>query len=403
MNNKLRYISISHKSASLAKRERYHISGCEKKEWLDLIRHSFNDIRGLLVLITCNRTEIYFESDITNSRELRDFIIHLKQDHNVDSVKNLFVCSNNSEDTMAHLLEVSTGLASTVLGDAEIIHQIKTAYNQSRKYNLQGSLLERCMQSVFKSHKRISNETRFRDGTTSVAYKSLKVITNTFDKSIHDSLKILFIGAGDIVKQLFNYNNKFGFNSVHIANRTVENAKTLIQSFGGEIYDWEKVVSNDISSFDVVVSAVSNRPNLLKSLGGRSGKTLLIDLAVPGNIDKNLVSDRNIDYYDLDTISAVLKETQSKRLTEIGKVESIIRDERMEYKTWLENASTRKLLADYKHEVNQWVTAYVEHECETTPMEVKQLATNRIVRRSLKHDGKKISEREMRMIVEEHL
>ena len=101
-----------------------------------------------------------------------------------------------------------------MLGDAEIIHQIKKAYHFSIAHKLQGSLLERALQTVFKTHKRISNETAFRDGTTSVAYKSLKVIRDCYSKTDAKSKKILFIGAGDIVKQLYKYNNKFNYNNI---------------------------------------------------------------------------------------------------------------------------------------------------------------------------------------------
>jgi glutamyl-tRNA reductase len=183
MDTSLQYISISHKTASVIQREDYHISEEEKPRLVHLMHDTFIDLKGLFILSTCNRTEIYFESSIISASTIRDFFIIYKVNSVSKASKKLFHFSNNTEDTIRHLLQVSSGLESLVLGDAEIIHQIKKAYQFSMAHQLQGSLLERALQTVFKSHKRTSNETNFRDGTTSVAYKSLKVLRDTYGKT----------------------------------------------------------------------------------------------------------------------------------------------------------------------------------------------------------------------------
>ena len=244
MNKSLRFISISHKTASVTQREEFHIPEEEKSDLVKLIFDVFPEISGLLLLVTCNRTEIYFESEVIYANTLLDFIIDLKTKQNNPVAKKLFDAGNSTEDTVRHLLKVTSGLASSVLGDAEIVHQIKKSYQFSIEHKLQGSLLERAMQTVFKSHKRISNETHFRDGTTSVAYKSLKVLSNTFDKASLKTKKILFIGAGDIVKQLFKYNSKFKFNNIYVSNRTEEKARILSKLHNIKVFPWDKVQRN---------------------------------------------------------------------------------------------------------------------------------------------------------------
>ena len=217
MNKILRFISISHKTATVAQRERYFISEIEKEAIYREIKTSFPDVSGLLILVTCNRTEFYFESEVASSSQMLDFFIAKKINAQDASAPGLFNKSDNTASTLRHLLTVSSGLSSQVLGDADIVHQIKKAFRQSIGYQLQGSLLERAMQSVFKAHKRISNETEFRDGTTSVAYKALKVVLETFRGDHPVSKKILMIGTGDIVKQLLKYNAKFNFSNLHIS------------------------------------------------------------------------------------------------------------------------------------------------------------------------------------------
>ena len=148
MDNRLRYISISHKSAALKAREQYHFSDAEQKAWTEKIRANFQDIQGLLVLVTCNRTEIYFESKNTTADEILHFIVNGTIAKSQNRSANYFSTSDDTLKSVEHILKVSSGLASSVLGDSEIIHQIKMAYQQSCQAQLQGSLLERCMQSI---------------------------------------------------------------------------------------------------------------------------------------------------------------------------------------------------------------------------------------------------------------
>ena len=401
MNKSLRFISISHKTASVTQREEFHIPEEEKSELVKLISDAFPDISGLLLLVTCNRTEIYFESEVICANTLLDFIIDLKTKKNNPVTKKLFDAGNSTEDTVRHLLKVTSGLASSVLGDAEIVHQIKKAYQFSIAHKMQGSLLERAMQTVFKSHKRISNETHFRDGTTSVAYKSLKVINDTFDQGSSKSKNILFIGAGDIVKQLFKYNSKFEFTNILISNRTEGRAKTLAKIHHCKVYDWKKVITNDFEGIDVIVSAASNCPKLVHNLPITDRKVLLIDLALPSNIDKNLADHKNILCYDLDSISVDLEETKEKRFAAIGEVGKIITEELEVYNEWLHGAPLRAFLAEHKIIVNQGVKDFFNSRTEEINPENIKLVTDRIMRKLRKQTSVPIPQEKIKAVVAE--
>lgn len=355
MKKSLRFISISHKTASTAQREKYHISENEKEQITKLVCTSFPDVSGLFILATCNRTELYFESVSTTANSIIDILISFKATQNTQTERVLFQSSNDTKQTIKHLLKVSSGLKSLVFGDAEIISQIKKAHQFSISHKLQGSLLERALQTVFKTHKRISNETNFRDGTTSVAYKALKVIKETYNKTSAKSKKILFIGAGDIVKQLFKYNAKFNYNNIYVSNRSVEKAILLAQSNQCKTYPFENVIDNNFEGFDVVISAAGNCPNLIKETTNSNKTLLLIDLAVPCNIDKKLEQQNHIKFHDLDSISFELEETKEHRLAATDKVNAIIKEEISSYCEWLQNAPLRALLAEFKIKVNSKV------------------------------------------------
>ncbi len=401
MNKSLRFISISHHTASVTQREIYHIPEEEKSDLVARICPVFTDISGLLLLVTCNRTEIYFESETTSAQVVRNFLIDLKARKSTAENKQLFSFGNETEETVRHLLKVTSGLVSSVLGDAEIVHQIKKSYQFSIAHQLQGSLLERAMQTVFKSHKRISNETHFRDGTTSVAYKSLKVISDTFDKASLKTKKILFIGAGDIVKQLFKYNAKFNFRNIYVCNRTEHRAIALANTNECKTYNWQRVLDNDFKGFDVIISAASNCPQLVKQVPQNSNKVLLIDLAMPCNIEKSLAQNEHIVFYDLDTISVDLEETKEKRFAAIGEVTGILTEELTMYTEWLQEAPLRAFLAEYKIIVNQKVVQYFDDNSQELNKQHVKTVTDRVVRKLRKKTLRPISTKEMENAIAE--
>ena len=399
MNKSLRYISISHKTASIAQREVFHILEVQRSELVTGICSVFSDISGLLLLVTCNRTEIYFESMNTSASLFLDYFINSIPAEKNEMTKFLFDKSDNTERTVKQLLEVTSGLLSSVLGDAEIVHQIKKSYQFSIENKLQGSLLERAMQTVFKSHKRISNETHFRDGTTSVAYKSLKVLSNTFDKASLKTKKILFIGAGDIVKQIFKYNSKFKFDNIYISNRTEEKARILSKVHHSKVYDWDKVQTNDFQGFDVIISAASNSPKLIKIFPNNNNKILLIDLAIPCNIDKSFVNKDSIVFYDLDSISVDLEETKEQRIAAIGEVKLILTEELSTFTEWLQEAPLRALLAEYKIIVNQKVVQYFDANAQELNEQIVKTLTDRVVRKLRRKTLNTISTKEMEDVI----
>ncbi|MBT8321018.1 MAG: hypothetical protein KJO90_05045 [Eudoraea sp.] len=381
MPNLLRYVSISHKSASVGLREQFHISENKKGMIMDHLCNQFPDICGLLLLVTCNRTEVYFESERTTSVMLQTELLNLKGRKDPGQYRPLFSFSDSTKVTVRHLLKVSSGLESKVLGDAEIIHQIKKAYLFSIDRQLQGSLLERAMQTVFRNHKRISNETSYRDGTTSVAYKSLKVVDDTFPKESSRTKKILIIGAGDIVVQLFKYNTKFGFSNIHISNRTEEKAGRLASIYNAKTYPWKRVLDNDFQGFEVVISAVSNYPQLIRKVLPGSGKRILVDLGMPCNISKSIQTSKRLICYDLDTISVDLEENRKRRMDSIVEVEDILDNEMQGYLKWLEMASLRNTVAQHKEKIFKKVRAYLAEEMQLNDSESAHLLTNQVIKK----------------------
>ncbi|MBT8281090.1 MAG: glutamyl-tRNA reductase [Muriicola sp.] len=380
MSNQLRYISISHISANVADRERFFIADEQKRPLLLSFKKHFPDINGLMLLVTCNRTEVYFESDQTSASKLLEFLLKERLGTLKNEDISLFVTSDDTETTAKHLLSVSTGLLSKVWGDAEIIHQVRKAYKTTLEMKLQGSLLERAIQMVFRNHKRVRNETQFRDGTTSVAYKSLKMIVATYGMEEVEDKKILIIGAGDIVKQWFKYNRKFNFKKIAISNRTLQKAQDLASQHGAEVYSWEKVVANDFSDFDIIIGAAGNSHHLVNRLNQHGKSRLLIDLGLPSNIDPQLSEISGVKLYNLDAISTAVEKTKVQREKALEVVSEINREELLAYREWLQEAPLRKLLAQQKPYILNNTAGYLKRAMDIEDSEKINTVANRVIR-----------------------
>lgn len=385
----------------MVQRERYFIPDADKAKVIGNICGKFTDISGFLLLVTCNRTEIYFEAIDSSASSVCDYFIALTGSAEKDD-QRLFKQSDSTRTTVRHLLKVSSGLSSQVTGDAEIVHQIKKAYLYSIGMKLQGSLLERAMQTVFRAHKRISNETALRDGTTSVAYKSLKVISESFRGRHATTKKILLIGSGDIVRQLLKYNAKFNFQNLSLSNRTRGNAVSLAERHGCSLYEWEHVVQNEFDDFDVIISAVSNCRHLIRQVAPSGKERILIDLALPGNINSGLSDLVGISFYDLDAISAELEDTREKRISAIGKVNNIIAEELNSYTDWYRDAPLRAFLAEYKIVLTRKIEQFYDEQDAEYTEETVATVSHRVMRKLMQGGRPNIPSEVLDTIIREH-
>ncbi|GGD57903.1 hypothetical protein [Muriicola marianensis] len=381
MNTNLRSISISHLTSPVGERERYYIPEEGKKAFAGICVERFPDVSGLMVLVTCNRTEVYFESASTNSYEFLEFFLAYLNEKRNHGETALFSHTNNTLETAEHLLKVSSGLLSKVLGDVEIIAQVKRAYQSSLAMDLQGSLLERTMQMVFRNHKRIRNETLFRDGTTSLAYKSLKTMVQFFSEEDIYEKKMLFIGAGEIVRQLFKYNGKFKFKKISVSNRTQKNAMVLKKRYNCEIYEWDKVLANDFGDFDIIVGAAGNSRYIVKKLNDCTKPRLLLDLGLPSNMDPELSHQSGITLFNLDAISAQLEHNRVQRTMALESVRNIIREELQSYGSWLEERALHRLLGEHKLQVRKNTAGYLHQNLKIKDPAVVEIVTNRVMRK----------------------
>ncbi|MEH0153525.1 glutamyl-tRNA reductase [Limibacter armeniacum] len=343
MMKQLRSISISHKTASLELRESYLLSDSTRMALNNKILSSFDDVSGLMIISTCNRTEIYFESSSTSANELLDYLIlFINPDHHQENQRHLFEVHDSTINAAQHLLYVANGLSSAVLGDNQIISQVKQAFWFALEHKTQGSVLERAMQATFRSHKRIVNETSFHSGSTSTAYMALKLIEEGLGKSNLSNQKLLIIGAGQISTEVLQYLPKFPFSEVYISNRTLEKAEKLANTYGIKMYAWDNVKKNDFSEFDAVISAVSNRKDLIKTVQKSKQSKVMVDLAFPANINPLIGKQENVSVFNLDDLNSQSELTSLERTNATSSVHEIIESEILILENWMRQHQLRK-------------------------------------------------------------
>lgn len=285
MKSQLMYVGITHETAPVHEREFYALDHDQKPDLIKYLKKELA-IDSIVVLTTCNRTEVYFETKDTPVHEVRDSIIKFVEElHDTSLDRSSFVMLDRSVDVANYLIHVANGLRSALIGDKQIISQIKEAYLEALSKGNQGSLLERAFQAVFRSHRRIQTESLYKQGSTSTAYSSLKMVEQYFGKDALQNKRLLVVGAGEIAQDVLDYVSKFGFKEVFVTNRTMQKAADLAEKHQIATLDWSLITSKSYSDFDIVITAVSNKKHLINELGEAIKKRIFIDLALPSNIN----------------------------------------------------------------------------------------------------------------------
>lgn len=332
MHGLFKALTISHKKASLQLRGQIALNEEESKALMLKIRESF-EVSEVLVLSTCNRTEVYYVSE----NNLGEEIIRLIASQKVLSSNELlpyFEIIDDHNEAVRYLFEVSMGLHSQVVGDLQIPNQVKHAYQWAADVQMAGPFLHRLLHTIFFTNKKIVQETSFRDGAASTSYATVEVM-ETFLPLLSNP-KVLVVGLGEIGEDVCRTLADKGYKNITITNRTLEKAQKLANELGFEVADYQ-FVNQNILEADIVISSVRcESPIITKET--LKDKTLavkyLIDLSVPNSIATDIEEVTGVVAYDLDTIQRRANEALQRRMEAIPQVLSIISDAIGEFNNW---------------------------------------------------------------------
>ena len=337
---------INYKKTDAATRGKFAINTDQYQEILRLA-HSYQ-VESLFILSTCNRTEIYgFAPSATNLTALL-----CSQTSNTASAFTALAYIKNADDAITHLFEVAAGLDSQILGDYEIVGQLKQAVKFSKDRGLLNCFLERLFNAALQSAKTIKNHTALSDGTVSASFAAVQYIKAEV-QNIADK-RVLVVGTGKMgrntCKNLIDY---LGTTNITLINRTDEKAAVMAADLNLQCAPYNQL-HNFVDNADVILVATNAASPILYKAGlENKGTKLIIDLSIPNNVEDAVRELPNISLLNVDELSKMKDATLQKRLSEIPKAKEIIAEHISQFNDWYQMHRNATVLQQIKLKLGQ--------------------------------------------------
>ncbi|WP_415902719.1 glutamyl-tRNA reductase [Neptuniibacter sp. QD29_5] len=318
-------LGINHKTASVEVRERVAFAPELLAEAMNGAAE-FADLKEIAILSTCNRTELYCSSAIEGSRALLEW---LGKYHDLDP-DELQQCSYAfwGEDAARHMMRVASGLDSLVLGEPQILGQLKSAYSLSQENGHVGAELGRLFQQTFSVAKQVRTDTAIGENPVSVAYAAVSLAQHIFS-DMRES-KALLIGAGETIELVARHLVNAGVKDITVANRTLNRALALADEFDGKAILLGDI-PNALAEADIVIASTASQLPILgkgaveSALKQRKHRPIfMVDIAVPRDIEAQVAELDDVYLYTVDDLKEVIEENQRSREDAARQAEEII-------------------------------------------------------------------------------
>jgi glutamyl-tRNA reductase len=362
-------VGLSHRTAPLELRERVSFTMEQARRAADELRS-----RGLmeetLVLSTCNRSEVYGVPPEATHECAPVLSSFLSEFHSIrPDVLNGVLYQQYDRAAVRHLFRVSAGLDSLLLGEAEILGQVREAYRFAHEHGATGPVLNRLFQSALETGKRVRTETELGTRPMSVAAAGVKLAERIFGKLADRSALVL--GAGTISEQVVATLRDRGIAHLEVMNRSRERADALAQQFGGRVVEWGHWEAA-LAQPDVVVSSVgSEEPVLLRStlqgaMAARGNRALfLMDLGVPRNVEPAASDVYNLYVYNIDELTEIVQQNRQARESEVPKAEGIVEEHVGKFLSWQASVELVGLVDALRSRVREERAAFVRARIDT--------------------------------------
>ena len=347
-------LSISHQLAPVEIREKVAFASSELPTAISNLL-SIADIKACVIFSTCNRSEIYVSH---NSKNIRETLLKfLASTHAIDHLSLLeYVSFFESNEAIDHICKVACGLESLVLGEPQIFGQLKEAYQISKTQGALDKILERLFQHVFKTAKKVRTDTNIGSSPISVAYCAVKLSEKIFTNL--ENQTVLLIGAGEMVELSAQHLNKRGVKDMIFANRTLENAQPIAIKHNAEAIAL-KSLSENLHRADVVISSTAAPIPIIGKglvetvlLQRKHQPMLLIDLAIPRDIEPEVNQLEDVFLYTVDDLQQIANSNLEERLKEKVDAEKIIKLSSIEFIDWLNSIPNEEVIKNYRRQAN---------------------------------------------------
>jgi len=389
---KITVFGLNHKTAPVDIREKLAFDAVETIKVLKQLKYRFRDAEFVL-LSTCNRVELYMVS--THTREVRTETIAelLSKFHNValkDFQDLLYVYDN--EDAVRHLLTVASSLDSMVVGETQIIQQVKQSYKLACTAKSTGKILNRLFHCAFGTSKKIYTETSISSGRISVAGIAVELAMQLFADI--SAAKVVVIGAGEMGELLVRHLSKVGCKNMTIVNRSYERGASLAKRYGIKVQE-EKELVEQVTDADIVIASAATRDYLFrkdaleKIMNDRHKRALLVvDIAVPRNFEPSINEIENVYLYSIDELSEVAEKNRKAREKDVTKGMQIINENTVEFMNWFRAIDIGPLIGQMKKKFvqisqNELERFFVGARQEAPCKEAMETMVNRVVNKLL--------------------
>jgi len=331
-------LGASHHSAPIDLRERIDFSRRGVSEALAELAQIRN-VAEVVVISTCNRSEIYCASEDQNNLQetIASFMSSFHDLPESELIPHLY--SRKNSDAARHLFRVTAGLDSLVVGEPQILGQVKDAFAIASADGYTGALLNRLFHWSFGVGKRIRSETGLGEGAVSVSYAAISLARKIFGNL--KNLNVLLVGAGEMAELTATHLRTQQVKNIFVANRTPSHATVLASRIDGEAVPWENVTAQ-LTSCDIVVTATGSlnpivkRSHIETAMKTRRDRPLfVIDIGVPRDVEPTAGKLEQVFLYNIDDLQSIVQENLARRQSQVDRAELMVTEEVDRFMTWV--------------------------------------------------------------------
>lgn len=331
-------IGMNHETAPVELRELAAFGGHNIDEVMNAIS-SIKDIKESIVLSTCNRVEILFTTDNEKggTESVIDFLCRYSQISREKLLPILYIY--NDQEAIRHIFRVGASLDSLIIGEPQILGQVKEAYRIAVDHKSSSVILNKLMHRTFSLAKKIRTETEISGSAVSISFAAVELGKKIFGDL--EGKKVLLIGAGEMAELAATYLVHNRVDKIKVANRTFRRAVEVADQFHGETISFEEI-GDQLLYIDIVITSTASPEPIIssdqvkKAMKGRKNRPLFfIDIAVPRNVESRVNEIENAFVYNMDDLKGIVESNLSKRKNEAVKAERMVDEEVIKFSEWL--------------------------------------------------------------------
>jgi glutamyl-tRNA reductase len=389
---KIVVLGLNHKTAPLEIREKLAFDSAETSMALGELKKRFGQAEFVL-LSTCNRVELYCAGKHCQGADPAKLAEFLSEFHNIKLDKfGRFLYVYEDEDAVKHLLTVSSSLDSLVVGEAQIIGQVKESYRLACAAKTTGKILNRLFHCAFATSKKVYTTTSISNGRVSVAGVAVELAKQLFEDI--SSAKVVVIGAGDTGQLLVQHLLQDGARNITIVNRSYERGMNVAEQYGIRAEKWEQL-NEQLIGANIAIASASVQDYLFRKdsfqeiiARRKEGTLLIIDIAVPRNFEPAINELEGLYLYSIDDLAAVVEQNRKARQRDMAKCTKIILENVKDFSEWFSSKDIGPLIGRMKKQFrqiseNEMKRFFVGVRQDASCKDVMEAMVNRVVNKLL--------------------